>query len=485
MINSKIICSLIGTLLFLEALLLAVCLGLGIYYGETDYLTFGIPMLVAVAIGIGLKVLGRGAENRMSRRDGYLVVSATWVVFSLIGMLPFLISGCETRVAAAFFETMSGFSTTGATVLNNIDSLPHSILFWRSLTHWMGGMGIVFFTIAVLPQVGSGEQKLFSAEATGLKIGKLHPRISTTARWLWGLYLLLTVACTGALTLGGMDVFDAVNHGLSTVATGGFSTHQASIEYYDSILIEGIVVVFMFFSSINYTLLYLLIIKGRLRDVWRDGELRCFIVLLVFIIIYMSGVLYFMDGYTLAEALRYSVFHVVSLQSTTGFTACDFMTWHPSAWMLLFFVTAIGACAGSTSGGIKCVRVLTAYKVLVNEFKHILHPRAVLPVRIGGSVVTETVIRTIFSYLICYFLLMFVGASVMMAIGIPMLDSISLCMSSFSNVGPSIGWMVGPLDSWDVLPDIGLWTHSFLMLAGRLEIFSLLLPFMPAFWRDN
>lgn len=485
MINSKIICSLIGTLLFLEALLLAVCLGLGIYYGETDYLTFGIPMLVAVAIGIGLKVLGRGAENRMSRRDGYLVVSATWVVFSLIGMLPFLISGCETRVAAAFFETMSGFTTTGATVLNNIDSLPHSILFWRSLTHWMGGMGIVFFTIAVLPQVGSGEQKLFSAEATGLKIGKLHPRISTTARWLWGLYLLLTVACTGALTLGGMDVFDAVNHGLSTVATGGFSTHQASIEYYDSILIEGIVVVFMFFSSINYTLLYLLIIKGRLRDVWRDGELRCFIVLLVFIIIYMSGVLYFMDGYTLAEALRYSVFHVVSLQSTTGFTACDFMTWHPSAWMLLFFVTAIGACAGSTSGGIKCVRVLTAYKVLVNEFKHILHPRAVLPVRIGGSVVTETVIRTIFSYLICYFLLMFVGASVMMAIGIPMLDSISLCMSSFSNVGPSIGWMVGPLDSWDVLPDIGLWTHSFLMLAGRLEIFSLLLPFMPAFWRDN
>lgn len=485
MINSKIICSLIGTLLFLEALLLAVCLGLGIYYGETDYLTFGIPMLVAVAIGIGLKVLGRGAENRMSRRDGYLVVSATWVVFSLIGMLPFLISGCETRVAAAFFETMSGFTTTGATVLNNIDSLSHSILFWRSLTHWMGGMGIVFFTIAVLPQVGSGEQKLFSAEATGLKIGKLHPRISTTARWLWGLYLLLTVACTGALTLGGMDVFDAVNHGLSTVATGGFSTHQASIEYYDSILIEGIVVVFMFFSSINYTLLYLLIIKGRLRDVWRDGELRCFIVLLAFIIIYMSGVLYFMDGYTLAEALRYSVFHVVSLQSTTGFTACDFMTWHPSAWMLLFFVTAIGACAGSTSGGIKCVRVLTAYKVLVNEFKHILHPRAVLPVRIGGSVVTETVIRTIFSYLICYFLLMFVGASVMMAIGIPMLDSISLCMSSFSNVGPSIGWMVGPLDSWDVLPDIGLWTHSFLMLAGRLEIFSLLLPFMPAFWRDN
>ena len=485
MINSKLICSLIGTLLFLEALLLAACLGLGFYYGETDYLTFGVPLVVAVLLGVALKVYGRKAENRMSRRDGYLVVSATWVVFSIVGMLPFLIGGSEPRVAAAFFETMSGFTTTGATVLRDIDHMSHSILFWRSLTHWMGGMGIVFFTIAVLPQVGQGEQKLFSAEATGLKMGKLHPRISTTARWLWALYLILTVACAGALTLGGMGVFDAVNHALSTVATGGFSTHQASVEYFDSLLLESIIVFFMFLSSINFTLLYLLIIKGRLRDVWRDGELRCFIALLVFIIIYMAGVLYFLDGYTLGEAVRYSVFHVVSLQSTTGFTACDFMTWHPSAWMLLFFVTAVGACAGSTSGGIKCVRVLTAYKVMANEFKHILHPRAVLPVRIGNTVVTETVVRTIFSYFVCYIVLMFVGASVMMALGVPMLDSISLCMSSFSNVGPSIGWMVGPLDSWDVLPDLGLWLHSFLMLAGRLEIFSLLLPFVPAFWRDN
>lgn len=485
MINSKIIYSILGTLLFLEAILLSACLGLGFFYGEADHLSFGLPVALAVVAGGLLKYWGRAAENRMSRRDGYLIVSVTWVAFSLVGMLPFVIGGYETRLAAAFFETMSGFTTTGATALDNIDTLPRSILFWRSLTHWIGGMGIVFFTIAVLPQVGTGDQKLFSAEATGLKMGKLHPRISTTARWLWGLYLLLTVACTGAFYLGGMGLFDAVNHALSTVATGGFSTHQASIEYFHSPAIEYIATGFMFLSSINFTLLYLLLIKGHIRDVLRDGELRCFISIVLFIVAYTAFVLYAIDGYALGDALRYSAFHVISLQSTTGFTACDFMTWNPSIWMLLFFITATGACAGSTSGGIKCVRVLTAYKLLVNEFKHILHPHAVLPVRIGGTVVTDVVARTIFAYFVCYFVLMFVGSSVMMMLGFPMLDSISLCMSSFSNVGPSIGWVVGPLDPWNVLPDAALWLNSFLMLAGRLEIFSLLLPFVPAFWRDN
>ncbi len=485
MINGKLILKILGTLIFLEALLLSVCLAVGFWYGEPDVLSFGIPAFAALILGITLKLRGKGAENRMSRRDGYLIVSSTWVVFSLIGMFPFILGGHETRIAAAFFETMSGFSTTGASIFNDIDNLPHSILFWRSLTHWMGGMGIVFFTVAVLPQVGTGDLKLFSAETTGLKIGKLHPRISTTARWLWGLYLLLTVACIASLYLAGMPLFDAINHGLSTVATGGFSTHQDSIGYFNSPLLEGIITIFMFLSSINFTLLYLLLIKGKLRDVFRDGELRCFVVIILFSTLYIAGVLCLMNGYAPLDALRYASFHVVALQSTTGFTSCDFMLWHPTTWMLLFFITAIGACAGSTSGGIKCVRILTSYKILVNEFKHILHPHAVLPIRIGGITVTDVVSRTIFAYFVCYFLLMFVGSAVMMSLGIPMLDALGLCVSSFSNVGPSIGWMVGPLDSWAVLPDTALWLHSFLMLAGRLEIFSLLLPFIPMFWRDN
>lgn len=485
MINIRIVYKVIGTLLVLEALLLLACLGLGMFYGERHYETFGLPALFAMLLAVLLKMKGRGAENRMSRRDGYLIVSLTWVVFSAIGMLPFVIGGHEPRIAAAFFESMSGFTTTGASVLDNIDALPHSILFWRSLMHWLGGMGIVFFTIAVLPTMGTGDLKLFSAEATGLKIGKLHPRISTTARWLWGLYLLLTGTCIVALYLGGMGKFDAVNHGLSTVSTGGFSTHQDSLAWFRSPTLEYIEMVFMLIGSINFTLLYLFIIKRRWRDVFKDSELRCFLLLCIFVILYTAGVLYFTEGYSLEHALRYAAFHTISLQSTTGFTSCDFMAWHPSTWMLLFFVSAVGACAGSTSGGIKCVRILTAYKMMVGEFRHILHPRAVIPVRINRMTITENVGHTIFAYFVAFFLLIFVSASAMMCMGIPMLDSVSLGIAAFSNAGPSIGHMVGPLDSWSGLPDLALWINSFLMLAGRLEIFSLLLPFMPAFWRDN
>ena len=485
MINLKIIAQILGTLLFLEAIMLAACLGLGCFYGESDYAAFAVPTLLALVLGIILKWKGHGAENRMGRRDGFLIVSMAWIVFSVIGMLPFLIGGHLTRPAAAFFETMSGFTTTGSTVFNNVDALPHSILFWRSLTHWIGGMGIVFFTIAVLPQMGAGDLKLFSAEATGLKIGKLHPRITTTARWLWSLYLLLTTAGCLALYLGGMSVFDAVNHGLSTAATGGFSTHQDSIGWFHSPTIEYIEMVFMFLSSINFTLLYLFFIKHRWRDVFSDGELRCFLSLCLFVILYTATVIYLTEDFSPEQALRYAAFHTISLQSTSGFTSCDFMAWHPSTWMLLLFVTGVGACAGSTSGGIKCIRILTAYKGMANEFRHILHPRAVLPVRISRTVLAPGVGTTIFAFFTACFILLFSSAAIMMCMGIPMLDAVSLSIAAFSNAGPSIGHAVGPLDSWIVLPDAALWLNSFLMLAGRLEIFSLLLPFIPGFWRDN
>lgn len=385
MINSKIIFKVLGSLLILEGLLLLLCLGIGLFYNETNLLTFSLPAAVAVAGGIALKVAGRHAENRMSRRDGFLCVSLSWLAFSAVGMLPFIAGGHETRIAAAFFESMSGFSTTGATIFTDIEALPHSILFWRSLTHWFGGMGIVFFTLAVLPTMGTGDLKLFSAEATGLKTGKLHPRIGTTARWLWGVYLFLTVACSAALYVSGMSFFDAINHGMSTIATGGFSTHTASIGYYNSALIEYVETLFMFLASINFTLLYLFFIKRRWQAVWKDGELRCLVALSLFVIIYTTVTLYYTSDFGLERSFRYAAFHTVSLQSTTGFISHDFMGWHPSTYLLLLLVTAIGSCAGSTSGGIKCIRVITAYKIMINEFKHMLHPRAVMPVRINQT----------------------------------------------------------------------------------------------------
>ncbi len=485
MLNLPIIYRALGTLLYLEALLLFVCFGMGFWFCETHHLTFGVPVAVALATGAILRFCGRHAENRMGRRDGFLIVSLTWIVFSVVGMLPFIIGGYETRVAAAFFETMSGFTTTGATVLGDLEALPHSILLWRSLTHWLGGMGIVFFTIAVLPNIGGGDLKLFSAEATGLKTDKLHPRISTTARWIWSLYLLLTLVCTVAYKLGGMSLFDAVNHGLATIGTGGFSTHTDSLAWFKSPTIIWISTVFMFLASINYTVLYLFFIKRRFRAVWHDSELRCFILLFLVSAVSLTGILHFVHHMDLSDALRCGFFNTASLQSTTGFTEDDFMIWHPVTWLILSLVSIIGACAGSTSGGLKCIRILTAWKVTRNEFRQMLHPHAVLPVRINNGIVTAQTARTVFVFFIVYFLLIIVSCFVMVAMGLSLLDAFGIAISSFSNIGPTIGHTIGPLSSWGSLNDATLWLNSFLMLAGRLEIFSLLLPLTPSFWKDE
>ena len=451
-------------MLYLLALLMSICFGMSYWFNEgSTHLAFGIPMLIAFVAGALLQYFGRHAENCMGRRDGFLIVSLTWIVFSVIGMLPLIISGCQPRVSAAFFETMSGFTTTGATALDNIDSLPYSILTWRSMTHWIGGMGIVFFTIAVLPNMGDGGTKLFSAESTGLKIGKLHPRISTTARWMWSLYLLLTLTCTAAYYWGGMSLFDAVNHGLSTIGTGGFSTHQDSIAFFKSNRIQWIATLFMFIASINCTLLYLFFVKRRFKDVWHDGELRCFLVIFFTAALSITGILYFVEGIDIMSSLRIAFFNTVSLQSTTGFSDEDFMIWHPTIWLILSFISIIGACAGSTSGGLKCIRVLMVWKLTKTEFRQMLHPHAVLPVRINNTQITAQMGRTVFAFFVVYFILIMVACFFMVAMGHTLLDSFGLAISSFSNIGPSIGHQVGPLGSWSCLNDATLWINSFLM----------------------
>ena len=485
MLNIPIIYKALGTLLLLEALLLGLCFGMGFYFGEVNHLTFGLPSALAAVIGALLLYFGRHAENRMVRRDGFLIVSLTWVVFSLVGMLPFIVSGYQPRVAAAFFETMSGFTTTGATAFTDIDALPHSILLWRSITHWIGGMGIVFFTIAVLPNMGGGDVKLFSAEATGLKIGKLHPRISTTARWLWSIYSLLTITCMAAYFFGGMGLFDALCHGLSTIGTGGFSTHTDSIAWFQSPRLQWIATLFMFLASVNSTLLYLFFIKRRVRDVLHDDELRCFLVIFFVAAFSIMGILMYADHMDFATALRSAFFNTASLQSTTGFSDEDFMKWHPTIWLILSLISIIGACAGSTSGGLKSVRVLMVWRLTKAEFKKMLHPHAVLPVRINNTVITSQTARAVFVFFVVYFMLIMLSTFAMVAMGLSLLDAFGLAISSFSNVGPSIGHLIGPLGSWGVLNDAILWINSFLMLAGRLEIFSLLLPLTPAFWRDE
>lgn len=493
--NFKIVLSALGSLLYIESILLALCMGVGAFYQEIDFWAFGIPTLASVLLGYGLTTLGNNAENRLGRREGYMVVSLTWVVFSIVGMWPFLISGATDRAAVAFFEVMSGFSTTGSTAFADVDALPHSILFWRSISHWLGGMGIVFFTLAILPGMSNGDQKLFAAEATGLKMGKLHPRIGTTARWLWGFYLMLTGACITALYLAGMSLFDAINHGMSTVATGGFSTHTDSIAWFNSPLIEGIEVLFMFFASINFSLLYLILFRGKVRIFWHDSELRGFIIILTLSILTLTFILLPRDFLSLpslsdqltylGSSLRRASFNCMSIMSTTGFTTEDFMKWHPNGWVLITIIGVSGACAGSTSGGVKMIRVITSLKVLANEFYLALHPRAVKPIRINGVHLPGHVIRTVFAFFVAYLVILTISICIMTCYGYPLVDCFGIAISSFSNIGPTVGRELGPLDAWSELPDGLLWLNSFLMLCGRLEIFTILLPFMPSFWRDN
>ena len=486
MINYRTIANILGSLLLIEAFLFVICQCVAFVYHEADWYTFGLPFALTVASGVALKTIGRrrGAGG-LNRRDTYLILASTWIVFTLFGMLPLILSGSVGSITDAFFETMSGFTTTGATVLTHIHDLPHAILFWRSLMHWLGGLGIVFFTLAILPSVGMSDVRLFSVETTGFKLEKLHPRFSVTAHWLLSIYLLLTLGCGLSLWLCGMPVFDSINHALSTVASGGFSVRDASIMDYHSASIEYVLCGFMFFAGINFSLIYLFVIKRDIATVFHDWELRTYIIFILTATVVITLVLTLHTHYDIGYAFRASLFQVVSLQTSTGFLSDDFMAWPRITWIVLLVCMFVGGCAGSTAGGYKCIRILTACKFAKNELLRQLHPRAILPVRFGKYDVSKYIATTFIAFTVFYFFLFLLGTVLFIIMGLPLLDSFSLSVSSLSNSGPSIGHLIGATDSWTALHDGGKWLSAFLMLAGRLELFSVLMPFYPHFWTKN
>lgn len=484
MINGKMIYKILGFLLFIEAGFLSLCALLSAFYEEPDLPAFILSTLATILVGIPLVYAGKGAERKLSRRDGYVVVTLAWIVFSIFGMLPYYISGYIPDLTNAFFETMSGFTTTGASILNNIETLPHGLLFWRSLTQWIGGMGIVIFTIAVLPIFGVGGIQLFAAEATGPKLDKVSPRISVTAKWIWAIYLGLTIAETVLLRAGDMSLFDSVCHAMTTTATGGFSTKQASIAAFRSPYIEYVTTAFMFLSGINFSLLYLLFLKGNFRKVFHDTELHWYVsTLLCFTLVFTAGLM-ISSPMGMEEAFRRSSFLVVSIQTTCGFITADYMQWAPPLWMLTTVITYCGACAGSTTGGIKCIRAVILARIAGNEFKHILHPNAVLPVRVNGNSISTDTKSTVLAFVVVFLLLVFAGWFVMMILGLDFADAYSVVISSLANVGPGIG-KCGPAFSWNALPDAAKWLSAAYMLIGRLELFTVLLLFSPAFWKKR
>lgn len=485
MINWNLICKVLGQLLFLEAVIMLASLGVSLLYQEDDAFAFLVTILVTVGTGLALKWRGRNADNSMSRRDAYLVVSLAWIVFSLFGTVPFLISGYLHSFTDAYFETMSGFTTTGATIIDNVEALPHGLLFWRSLTQWIGGLGIVFFTIALLPSLVGGQTKVFAAEATGPIRTKLHPRLSTSAKWIWSIYIVLTIACIASYYLGGMGVFDSFNYAMTTTATGGFATHNDSAEFFHSPSLEYICTLFTFLSGINFTLLYAAVIKLKVKDLFKNSEFKFYIFLVAAFTAFIMAELMARCNYGWEHAFRSALFQVVSFITTTGLFNDDAALWPHVTWVALALCMFFGACSGSTSGGIKCVRGVMMFHIVKNEFRQILHPNAVLPLRINGVNVPYQKRVTLFAFLVTYLLICLLISFVMIAMGIDNTNAITIMLSCVGNVGPTLGTEIGPTMSWSELPDVAKWFCSLAMLVGRLEIFSVLVILTPAFWKEN
>lgn len=494
MINWRLISRIMGSLLFIEAALLMLCQLVSWIYDE-GYLAFSPAIGTAVVLGLIGIFLGRNAGKNMGRKDGYLVVSIVWVLFTIVGMTPFLLTGSIPDVASAFFETMSGFTSTGATIIDDLDSMPRGLLFWRSLTQWIGGIGIVFFTIAILPAFGVGEVKLFAAESTGPLHDKVHPRISVAAKWIGGVYVILTILCFIALALCGISLFDALNYAMCTTATGGYGTHSALLhEVYNSPVLEYVLTFFMFISGVNYTLIYYTILKGRVKQFFSDAELRCYLIIALGASFICAVTIAIDDPLHDVElAIRESLFTVISLQTTTGLATCDYTIWPVQLMPVLLFVMFAGASSGSTSGGFKCVRLSIIYRVLRNEFTRILHPRAVTPVRLNGNIVSSGIVQTLLAFVTLFVCALFGGAFVLALCGVnpndvhPDFDyyeAFGIAMSSISNVGPGMGYY-GPAHSWAILHPVAKIVCSFLMLIGRLEIFPIMILFTRSFWKKG
>ena len=457
MLNYKIISNILGTLLFIEAAMMTWCMTMALFMDEDDSIAFIISVILTILGGIVFKYLGRNSDNSLGRREAYLLVTLTWIIFSLFGSFPFIISGYITNFTDAYFETISGFTTTGCSILDDVESLPHGILFWRTMTQWIGGLGIVFFTIAIIPSLVGGNVKVFSAEATGPIRAKMHPRLSTTAKWIWSIYLFLTVACCICYYQAGMDLFDSFNYAMTTTATGGFSTHNASTGYFHNPYIDYTAIVFMFLSGTSFTLLYTTLFKGRFKQFIKNSEFKFYIII---VLIASVAIMYFLiryNDYQLSDAIRVSLFQVTSFITTTGIFNDDAAQWHHTTWVILSR----------------------------NEVRRILHPRAVLPVKVNDNTIPYSSQVTLLAFLAAYMLLCLFTYFIMILAGVDSTNSITISLSCASNVGPTLGLEIGPTMSWGILPDLVKWMLSILMLMGRLEIFTVLVLFTRSYWKEN
>ncbi|WP_345276866.1 TrkH family potassium uptake protein [Litoribaculum gwangyangense] len=495
-LNYKIIFHFLGLLLLFNGGFMLLAALISLVYKDGVTLQIFLAGITTLLIGLLMMVLTRNHNKEMNKREGYIVVAFGWIIMSLSGTLPYVLTDSIPSFTNAFFETISGYTTTGASILNDIEVVPKGVLFWRSLTHWIGGMGIIVLAIAILPLLGIGGMQLFAAEAPGPSADKLHPRITDTAKRLWLIYFGYTAAETIFLQLAGMSFFDAINHSMATLSTGGFSTKNASVAYWNNQpIIQYIIILFMFLAGTNFVLSYFAF-KGKIQKIIHDEEFKLYFKFIAIFTLIAALIIYFRADVSLSSvdhpmvwgeaesAFRHGLFQVLTVITTTGFISADYTLWTPFLTVFFFGLMFLGGSAGSTSGGVKVVRHLMLIKNGFLEFKRTLHPNAILPVRYNKRAVSGDIVFNILGFFILYMLSFIIGSLGFSMFQLDFESSIGLAASTLGNVGPALGDF-GPVNNYAALPPLAQWWASFLMLIGRLELFTVLILLTPFFWRNR
>jgi len=480
--NSKIFRIILGRLLIAYGVVMLAPAGMAFYYQEVTASSFTIVGLLTIVFGLFLHFAG-GTEGRMGVRESLTIVATSWIVTVILGSLPLFISGVVPDYMDALFEITSGLTATGATALTALEGLPRSILFWRSMTHWLGGMGIIVLFIVLLPNIGIGAVHLFKAEVPGPTNEKVMPRIRDTALTLWGIYVGLTILEIILLMIAGMTPFDAVNHAFSNMATGGFSTKDTNIGYFNSFTIELIMVTFMIISGVNFTIYINYWRKGSI-NVLRNTELKVYLFMILSSILVVAGALVFQGEYEWNLALRHAMFEVTTIITTTGFFITDYDTWPSLSKMLLFFLMFSGGCAASTTGGLKVGRLVLLVKMGWANIKQAIHPRLVINIEVQDKAIEPFILQRVVRFFFLYIFIFVFGSILLAATGLEPFEAMGATIACLGNVGPAFG-IAGPLSTYQDISSFGKFILSWLMLLGRLELYTILILFIPEFWRTK
>jgi trk system potassium uptake protein len=482
-LHGRSIINILGVLIILNGFFISLSIPFSLYFGEESWKSTALAAGISFVIGGAAYASTIRAREAIKKREGYLIVGLGWIILSLFGSLPYYLSGAIPDFTDAFFETMSGYTTTGASILTDIEAMPKGLLFWRSLTNWIGGMGMIVLAVAILPILGVGGVQLFSAEASGITTDKLQPRIKDTAKRLYIIYFGFTALACVLLMFGGMNFFDGINHAMTALATGGFSTKNLSIGYFNSAYIHYVTAFFMFTGGVNFVLLYSML-KGNFKRPFENEEFKYYFLLVLAVTILVTGVLFTHDHGTFEKSFRDALFQVISIVTTTGYATADFTHWGSILTWVFFLLMFTGASAGSTAGGIKIVRHVLVAKNSIIQLKRLLHPAAIIPVRYSGKPVRHEITSTILAFVIIYVTIFGVGSLIMTLMGMDVVAAVGAVATSLGNVGPGLG-EVGPSGNFSSVPTEGKWFLAFLMMLGRLELFTILILFTGYFWRKQ